>query len=308
MMVERSMRRRKHRPAAPASLKREPSPQAAPNAGGGGVASGITAAKVRRRPQSGGSGGFWLWGRHAVLAAVMNPRRRLERLVALDEHATVIEAAVESVAPQVGRPKLERLDRRSLAVLLPADAAHQGFAALARPLPAASLDDLPARAGTDAEPLLVVLDQVTDPRNVGGVLRSAYAFGAAAVVVQDRHAPEEGGALAKAASGALETMPLIRVTNLARTLRALRDDGFRCVGLAGEAADILDREMLSGPLALVLGAEGDGLRRLVREACDALVRIPIAREVDSLNLSAAAAVALYECARGRRFASIGVGS
>lgn len=280
---------------------------AAPNAGGG-AASGTTAASIRRRPQSGISGGFWLWGRHAVLAAVMNPRRRLERLCALDEHEAAVEAAVQSVAPQTGRPKLEILDRRTLAALLPADAAHQGFAALARPLPATSLDDLPPRSGAAAEPLLVVLDQVTDPRNVGAVLRSAYAFGAAAVVVQDRHAPEEGGALAKAASGALETMPLIRVTNLARTLRALRDDGFRCIGLAGEAADLLDRDLLSGPLALVLGAEGVGLRRLVREACDALVRIPIAAEVDSLNLSAAAAVALYECARARRFAAVAAGS
>ncbi|MBK8210579.1 MAG: 23S rRNA (guanosine(2251)-2'-O)-methyltransferase RlmB [Rhodospirillales bacterium] len=296
------MRRRKHRPAAAVSkLKRGPSSQAAPNVGGG--ESATTAGNVRRRAQAGLCGGFWLWGRHAVLAAVLNPRRQLERLCALDEHAAAVEAAVQSVAPHIGRPKLELLDRRALTALLPADATHQGFATLARPLPATSLDDLPARAGTAAEPLLVVLDQVTDPRNVGAVLRSAYAFGAAAVVVQDRHAPEEGGALAKAASGALETMPLIRVTNLARTLRGLRDDGFRCVGLAGEAADILDCDMLGGPLALVLGAEGDGLRRLVREACDALVRIPIAPEVDSLNLSAAAAVALYECARARHFAA-----
>ena len=216
---------------------------------------------------------------------------------------------LEAVASQAGRPKVECLDRRSLAALLPADAAHQGFAALARSLPAMRLDDLPGLAGTSAaaDLLLVVLDQVTDPRNVGAVLRSAHAFGTAAVVVQDRHAPEESGVLAKAASGALEAVPLIRVTNLARTLRALRDDGVRCVGLTGEAADVLGPGMLGGPLALVLGAEGDGLRRLVREACDVLVRIPIAPDVDSLNLSAAAAVALYECARARRLASAVVG-
>ena len=240
-----------------------------------------------------------------MLAAVANPRRRLERLVAIDEQVTELEAAAQAAV--VGRPKVERLHRRPLAALLPADAAHQGVAALARPLPFASLEDLPQLAdpAARAELLLVVLDQVTDPRNVGGVLRSAHAFGAAAVVMQDRHAPEESGALAKAASGALEAVPLIRVTNLARTLRALRDDGVRCVGLAGEAAAVLGRETFGGALALVLGAEGAGLRRLVREMCDVLVRIPIAPGVDSLNLSAAAAVALYECARARGFGSVG---
>ena len=151
--------------------------------------------------------------------------------------------------------------------------------------------------------VVVVLDQVTDPRNVGAVLRSADAFAAVAVVVQDRHAPEETGALAKAASGALETVPLIRVTNLARTLRMLREMQFQCVGFAANSALVLPEIALQGHLALVLGAEGAGLRRLVRETCDVIVRIPIAPGVNSLNLAAAAAIALYECRREGSIAS-----
>ena len=249
-----------------------------------------------QRPRPGGDGGFWLWGRHPVLAAVANPRRRLLRLCAVDETAAELAAAAAQAAA-CPRPPVERLDRRVLAAPLATDAAHQGFAALARPLPPADFEDLPEAVRAAPDLLLVVLDQVTDPRNVGAVLRSAQAFGAAAVLVQDRHAPEESGALAKAASGALEAVPLIRVTNVARTLRALHDDGIRCLGLAGEAAAPLDRAPLDGRIALVLGAEGGGLRRLVREACDALLRIPIAPAVESLNLSVAAAVALYACAR-----------
>jgi 23S rRNA (guanosine2251-2'-O)-methyltransferase len=234
-----------------------------------------------------------------VLAAVANPQRRLERLVAVNEHVAALEAAVLATTPSVARPRVECLDRRTLAIQLPPEAVHQGLAALAMPLPATRLGTLwqPNDAAANLRLLLVVLDQVTDPRNVGGVLRSAHAFGAAAVVMQDRHAPEESGALAKAASGSLERVPLIRVTNLARTLRELREQGVRCIGLGGDAVEALNRQVCRGPTALVLGAEGEGLRRLVRETCDVLVRIPIAPSADSLNVSAAAAIALYECRR-----------
>lgn len=279
------MRRRKHRPA-------DPSPR------GGSTPprdTGAAPAGVSFRPRPGADGGFWLWGRHPVLAALANPQRRLLRLCCIDE--TEAELAAAAAAAGFPRPPVERLDRRALAAPLPADAIHQGLAALARPLPQMALDDLPAVVRAAPDLLLVVLDQVTDPRNVGAVLRSAQAFGASAVLVQDRHAPEESGALARAASGALEAVPLIRVTNIARTLRALQEDGIRCLGLAGEAETMLGQVPLGSRIALVLGAEGAGLRRLVREACDTLVRIPIAAAVESLNLSVAAAIALYACAR-----------
>ena len=227
-----------------------------------------------------------------------NPRRQLERLLATGETAAELEAGV-ATAP-IPRPMVEVVDRRLIASLVPPDAVHQGFATLARPLPAYDLQTVINQSQT-TRAIVVILDHVTDPRNVGAVLRSAEAFAAAAIVVQDRHAPEESGALAKAASGALEAVPLIRVTNLARTLRTLRERNFRCVGFAGDAPLPLAQVPLHGHLALVLGAEGLGLRRLVRETCDVVVRIPIAPAVDSLNLSVAAAIALYEC---RRDASI----
>lgn len=284
-MVKAVMRRHKHRPAELAPRGNSTPPRDA----------GAAVKQMSSRPRPATDGGFWLWGRHPVLAAVVNPRRHLLRLCAVDE--TVAELAAASAAAGFPRPPVERLDRRALSAPLPADATHQGFAALARPLPTVVIEDLPAAVREAADLLLVVLDQVTDPRNVGAVLRSAQAFGASAVLVQDRHAPEESGALARAASGALEAVPLIRVTNIARTLRMLQEDGIHCLGLAGDAAAALGEMPLGGRIALVLGAEGAGLRRLVRGACNMLLRIPIASEVESLNLSVAAAVALYACAR-----------
>jgi 23S rRNA (guanosine2251-2'-O)-methyltransferase len=245
---------------------------------------------------------LWLYGRHAVLAAVGNPHRKLLQLLATGETAAALGAARETASE--ARPPVQTVDRRAIDAVLPAGATHQGFAALAQPLPPTDLNDLLATLHCAPNALLVVLDQVTDPRNVGAVLRSAEAFGAAATLVQDRHAPEESGALAKAASGALESLPLVRVVNLARALRALRDESFHCIGLAGDADVELSRMPLGGRVAIVLGAEGEGLRRLVRETCDALVRIPIAPGIDSLNLSAAAAIALYECARAARHGTV----
>jgi 23S rRNA (guanosine2251-2'-O)-methyltransferase len=238
---------------------------------------------------------LWLYGRHPVLAAVRNPRRRLERLVATGESAAALEQA--ALGAPVSRPRVETVDRQDFAALLAHDAVHQGFAALARPLPACELETLLASAARSDRAILVLLDQVTDPRNIGAVLRSAEAFEASGVLIQDRHAPRETSALAKAASGALESVPLVRVTNLARALRTLKKAQFFCIGLAGDAPLILSEAPLQGRLGLVLGAEGSGLRRLVRETCDVVARIPMAPSVDSLNLSSAAAIALYECRR-----------
>jgi 23S rRNA (guanosine2251-2'-O)-methyltransferase len=187
------------------------------------------------------------------------------------------------------------MDRPALDAALPRGAVHQGIAVLVAPLPepdlAAILPPEPAPA------LVVVLDQVTDPHNVGAVMRSAVAFGAHAVIVTERHAPEETGTLGKSASGALEHIPLLRVVNLVRTLEELKHAGFWIVGLAGEAKQTLAEAKLTGRIALVLGAEGDGLRRLTREHCDLQVRLPMSGRMPSLNVSNAAAVALYELAR-----------
>lgn len=234
--------------------------------------------------------GVWLWGLHAVAAALANPARRLRRLL-------VTRAAEAELAERLSPPwriapdfvEKDRLDRQ-----LGAEAVHQGCALLADPLPPPAL---PALMEGTSGPVLV-LDQVTDPRNVGAILRSAAAFGAAAVVMQERHAPAETGTLARAASGALETVPVLREVNLARAIGQLKEAGLWVVGLEAGAPVTLAQSGLAGRrVALVLGAEGEGMRRLTREACDELVRLPIRPAMESLNVSAAAAVALYELGR-----------
>jgi 23S rRNA (guanosine2251-2'-O)-methyltransferase len=195
------------------------------------------------------------------------------------------------------RPPPEIMAYEAIERLLPTGAVHQGIALLADSLPAVAIEDIVERAGAMAEAALVILDQATDPHNVGAVLRSAAAFGASAVIVPDRRAPDITGVLAKAASGALETVPLVRVTNLARAMGLLKESGFWCVGLDPEAERTLAEARLSGKIVLVLGAEGEGMRRLTRETCDLLVRIPMAAGIGSLNVSNAAAIALYEIAR-----------
>src|SRR5262249_37397875 len=181
-------------------------------------------------------------------------------------------------------------------LLLGTDCVHQGLALEVAPLPAFELE---AMAGVGGDGPVLVLDQVTDPQNVGAILRSGAAFGAAAVVLPARHAAPQNGALAKAASGALERVPLVRVVNLARALDRLKGAGFWCIGLAAEGREELAEVDLSGRIAFVLGAEGSGLRRLTRDRCDLLVRLPTAPGLIQLNVSNAAVVALYELARHR---------
>ncbi len=256
------------------------------------------AEKRASRGRAGGAGPGdpqWHYGVHAVLAALANPRRRCRRILVATQSGHDLAARV--AAAGAGRPRAEVRDRRDIERLLPPGAVHQGVALLADPLPEPRLEAVCRDADDDA--VVVILDQATDPRNVGAVLRSAAAFGAGAVVVQRRHAPETTGALAKAASGALETVPLVRVTNVARAMGELKESGFWCVGLDAGAAQSIAEAGLSGKVALVLGSEGEGLRRLTRDTCDRLVRVPITGGVESLNLSNAAAIALYELARGR---------
>lgn len=187
----------------------------------------------------------------------------------------------------------ERVDRPRLDQLLGRDVVHQGVALLADPLAPPSLQSVLEKGGP-----LVVLDQVSDPRNVGAIMRTAAAFGAAAVITQDRNAPEETGALAKAASGALETMPLLRAVNIARTLIALKAANIWCIGLDANGPAVLSGPAFAGRrVALVLGAEGDGMRRLTKETCDEIAGLTIKGVIESLNVSAAAAVALYELTR-----------
>lgn len=249
----------------------------------------------------GGGGAIWLYGVHAVLAALGNPQRHCHRLLltpaAAQAHESAL-AAAEKRAAGARRPAPEVVDRTDIERVAGDGTVHQGLAGLFDPLPDVALEDVLRAAGPAESPnVIVVLDQATDPQNVGAVLRSAGAMGAVAMALQDRHGPPASGALAKAASGALERVPLVRVTNLARALWQMKDAGFWCTGLDAEAREVLGQVALPSRLALVLGAEGAGLRRLTRETCDSLVRIPIGAEAESLNLSNAAAIALYEWRR-----------
>lgn len=224
-----------------------------------------------------------LYGRHAVHAALDNPERKLRKLFATHD------AAAEIVIPN--GLQVELGDAADLARMVPGDAPHQGLVLECDPLENPWLGDILEAAGKH-QPLLV-LDQVTDPHNVGAILRSAAAFGACGIVTQDRHAPPETGALAKAASGALESIPWTRVVNLARALEEIAEAGFWRIGLTGKASLTLDAALGDTRPALVLGAEGEGMRHNITQHCDELARLPIGSAVESLNVSNAAAVALY---------------
>lgn len=232
--------------------------------------------------------GVRLYGWHPVVEALRNPRRSFGKLLATENAARRLAEALGTlrVTPDIVRP--EQID-----VMLGADAVHQGLLLEVEPLPPFELADLP-----DAG-LVLVLDGITDPHNVGAILRTAAAFKADAVVVAQRNAPEVTGVLAKSASGGLEHTPLVEVGNLARALDRLGERGYFRIGLDSEAPADLSSIGFAGAIALVLGAEGKGMRRLTRAKCDALARLDMPGAIKSLNVSNAAALALYIATRGR---------
>ena len=223
------------------------------------------------------------WGKHAVAAALDNPHRKVLRAWATREAAEFMQFPKEV--------QVTLADVADLGRLVPHDAPHQGVVIEVEPLEDVWLDDV--LAGVAERAVLLVLDQVTDPHNVGAILRSAAAFGAIGIITQDRHSPPESGALAKAASGALERVPWVRVVNLARALEEIGEAGFWRIGLAGDSEMELKDALGPPRVALVLGAEGPGMRQNTREHCDSVARLPISDAIESLNVSNAAAVALY---------------
>lgn len=234
-------------------------------------------------------GGFpRLYGRHAVLAALDNPNRVIRKIW-----------GTRDVINQLDLPAnlpIVFADGADMARMVPGDAPHQGIVAEVEPLDDAWLDEV-LKEGEDNNRPILVLDQVTDPHNVGAIIRSALAFDALAIVTQDRHSPPESGVLARAACGGLEQLPWVRVVNLARALDELAEAGYWRIGLDGEADQTLDQALAkTGKVALVLGAEGDGLRHNSMAHCDMLAKLPISSKMESLNVSNAAAVALYAVA------------
>jgi 23S rRNA (guanosine2251-2'-O)-methyltransferase len=240
----------------------------------------------RRQPwrdrEAGSDNPVILYGWHTVAAALANPQRQIRKLLLTENAARrLADDNIDTrVTPEVVRPSL--IDRR-----LGPDAVHQGLLAEADPLPSPDIDSL-AQDG-----IVLVLDQITDPHNVGAIMRSAAAFAVKAIVTTARHSPEATGVLAKSASGALELVPIVSVQNLARALTELNDQGFMTVGLDSQGRENLGAVSLRQPLALVLGAEGKGLRQLTRETCSVVARLDMPGEIKSLNVSNAAVLALY---------------
>src|SRR3569833_1146095 len=251
----------------------------------GGKSSGKSRGGGRPRPQwerdAGGDGPVILYGWHTVTLALANPKRRIRKLYLTENAARrLADEQIETrVAPEMVRPS--EIDQR-----LGPDAVHQGLLAEADPLPSPDIETL------EPEGMILVLDQITDPHNVGAILRSAAAFAVKAIVTTARHSPEATGVLAKAASGALELVPMVTVQNLARALTALNDGGFQSVGLDSQGSADLSEITLREPLALVLGAEGKGLRQQTRETCREVARLDMPGEIKSLNVSTAAVLAL----------------
>ncbi|WP_298671919.1 23S rRNA (guanosine(2251)-2'-O)-methyltransferase RlmB [uncultured Sphingomonas sp.] len=244
-------------------------------------------ARRGHRPSKPSGGRTRFWGRHAVIAALANPERVVRKMWGTREALAGLD--LPSDLPVVFA------DVADLGRMVPSDAPHQGLVAEVDPLEEIWLGDLLEQGRDDRRPL-VVLDQVTDPHNVGAIMRSAAAFDALGIITQDRHAPPESGVLARSASGALETVPWVRVVNLARALEEIAEAGFWRIGLTGHATLTLGEAIGNERIAIVLGAEGEGMRQNTEAHCDQLAKLPISPKVESLNVSNAAAIALYAVA------------
>ncbi len=229
----------------------------------------------------------FLYGRNSVEAALANPARECARLFASDRAADALAPTLRERVPLLSMPGPEMFSG-----LIPADAPHQGLVLEVRPLPGSTIEDMQPLEGR--KNIILMLDQVTDPQNVGACLRSAAAFGVRALITQDRNSPMESGALARASAGGLEITPWLRVANLAQTLEGLREMGYWHVGLDGNTKQTLKQVSLGDNIVVVMGSEGKGLRPLVQKTCDMIAKIPMTGPIESLNVSNAAAIALYE--------------
>jgi len=230
------------------------------------------------------NGTLWLFGHHPVVAALQNPNRD-KLLLKMTKDSALPSDLIQNVSVQI-------VPRQEIDALAGPGAVHQGLALQVKPLQEPLLDDILEKVQDKS--VVLILDQVTDPHNIGAILRSSAAFNALAVIIPDANAPQESAVLAKSACGALEVVPLIRVTNLVRAMQQLKELGFWCLGLDGYATQLIGDKKLPDKCAFVLGSEGDGMRRLTAENCDYTIKLPISDKMESLNVSNAAAIALYE--------------
>ena len=236
-------------------------------------------------------GQILLYGRHPVLAAINNSQRKISKIFCTKENLDEIKKILSQTKRNI---PLNTIDRKDLDKMLPRDAVHQGFAIQCQELENYTLDEICRMADKKQNCHILLLDQVTDPQNIGAIIRSCVAFETLALILQDKNSPTESGAMAKASAGMIEQLPICRVTNLSRAISQLKDSGFWVIGMDGYATTYIDGINKTGKIAIVMGSEGKGMRRLVEENCDATVKLPIAPSVESLNVSTAAAIALYE--------------
>ena len=229
-----------------------------------------------------------IYGRHAVLSALKNPKRHIQKLLITAENKAEIEPL---------NVNFSIIDKKDFLKILPEDAVHQGFALYCNRLETYDIEDLIALAENKNRCHILILDQVTDPQNIGAIIRSCAAFETLGLVVQDKNSPLESGAMDKASAGTIEFVPVARVTNLSRAIEKLKDAGFWVMGMDGYAETTIDKINKAGKTAIVMGSEGKGMRRLVQENCDSSVKLPISPNVESLNVSTAAAIALYELSK-----------
>ncbi|MBR1948845.1 MAG: 23S rRNA (guanosine(2251)-2'-O)-methyltransferase RlmB [Alphaproteobacteria bacterium] len=227
-----------------------------------------------------------LYGRHAVLSALANPKRQINKILCTKENIDEIRKYTK-IVPQI-------VEKKEIDKLFSLDTVHQGFALFCNRLPDYSLEEIIEIADKKEKCHILILDQVTDPQNVGAIIRSAVAFNTLALVMQDKNSPIENGAMAKAAAGMIEHLPIVRVTNLSRAIEKLKNAGFWTIGMDGYATTTIDKLQKPLKTAIIMGSEGKGMRRLVEENCDISVKLPMSPLTESLNVATAAAITLYE--------------
>lgn len=249
-----------------------------------------------RKNTSNNSANIILYGRHPVMAVINNKNRHISKILCTKDNFDELKAVCQQ--NEVNTGIINTVDKKEIDRILPRDAVHQGFAIYCSELEDYSLEDICIMADEKERCHVLVLDQVTDPQNIGAIIRSCVAFDALALILQDKNSPTETGAMAKASAGTIENLPICRVTNLSRAIQQLKTAGFWTIGMDGYATAYIDEVDKSGKTAIIMGSEGKGLRRLVEESCDTTVKLPISDKVESLNVSTAAAIALYEINKG----------
>ena len=226
-----------------------------------------------------------LYGKHAVISALQNPKRQIEKVLCTKDNLQHLQQYTKNICI---------VERKEIDAITPRDAVHQGIALICKPLPNYMIEDIISLSSTKENCQILILDQVTDPQNIGAIIRSAVAFNTLALILQDKNSPTENGTMAKAAAGMMEFLPICRATNLSRAISQLKKAGFWSIGMDGYAKTTIDKMKKGGKNIIIMGSEGKGMRRLIEENCDITIKLPMNENVESLNVATAASIVLYE--------------